>query len=113
MTRRQPNKKRRQAASEPAETRGTDFVTVGWMVVVLTTLTCEVVGLAVSSWARIQTESLGLSRLASFLLFAALVSGCFALMLQAILWKVRRVPPPSGISVFALVVSVVPLLLAI
>lgn len=88
-------------------------MTVGWMVSVLTTLVCELVGLSLQAWAAARPEVAGLGRFSAFLLFVAVVSGTVALVLQGIVWKVRRVSPPRGISVFALVVSAVPLVVAI
>lgn len=94
--------------SPPAESRVADFCTIGWLLSTLTTLFCETVSLAAARYAGDAPEQTGLRVFSGYMLFAALATGLPALALTAVAWKVRRVPPPPGITVFSLVVSVVP-----
>lgn len=103
-------KRRRKVVREapPAESRAADFCTIGWLLSALTALFCETVSLAARWYAGDAPERIGLRMLSEYMLFAALVTGLFALSLTAAVWKLRRAPPPAGITVFALVVSIVP-----
>lgn len=100
-------------ADGPGEDRVTEFLTVAWMLSVFTTLVCELSAVAATWYLRSNPEAVSITALASTLIFAALVIGLLSLVLMAIVWKMRRVRPPSGISVFSLVVGAAPGLLLI
>lgn len=114
MARRSPSSKKNKQprrAAEPAETKAADFMTVGWLVAVMTTLSCELLSVVATWYFRFHPEAKQMSMLAGFLLFASLITGTTALILAAIVWKARRVPPPLGVTAFAVAVSLGPLLI--
>lgn len=101
--------KRRQrpiaAAPSESESRSAEAATIGWLLCVFTTLAC-VCGALVARW-------IGLARLpilAGLLLFAALVIGVISLGLGLIVYRVRNVPPPLGVYVFAVAVAALPII---
>lgn len=111
MARHSKPKKKNRPSAEPAETKAADFMTVGWMVAVMTTLACELSSVAAPWFDRFDREASWIGMLSSLLLFVALVTGTVGLILAAIVWKARRVPPPLGVTVFALAVSLGPWLI--
>jgi hypothetical protein len=47
--------------------------------------------------------------MAGVLLFSALMAGIMTLVLTPVVYRVRRVPPPRGFTVFAVIVSICPI----
>ena len=92
------------------ETRLADFFTVGWMLTVLMTFLCEVGAFALGVWLRSSAGGTNFELLRGILLFAAVVLGLVTLILTALVWRIRRVPAPLGVTLFAVVVAVVPIL---
>jgi len=100
-----PRKRRKPQA--PGESRSVEFLTVAWMLAVMTTLVCEVGG----TLAKIFGEgNLRLSLLAGYLLFAAAIIGAVSLVMLAAVYKLRKVKPPSGIIFFSAVVGGTPMI---
>jgi hypothetical protein len=106
-------RKKKVVASSRQESRAADFLTIGWMMAVLTTLVCELGGLAGDLYVRWRPAAVGVGTLSGFLLFAALVLGLIGLALTALVFKARRVRPPRGVTVFSLAVNIAPLLLLV
>ena len=75
---------------------------------VVTTLVCEV-GFFVARWLAGGRSSLEL--LSQLLLFAAFVIGLIALFVTPVVLRSRRLPPPSGVTVFAVLVAAAPLVI--
>ncbi len=101
----QTKAKEAPARREPTESRAAETLTVGWMLSVVTALVCEVASAAANLLAP--PKSL-MALLAEYLLFAALVIGGVALLLTPLVFKLRRQPPPRGVTVFSLVVGATP-----
>lgn len=99
-------RKKRSKSRAAAEPRTIEVLTIGWMLMVVTTLACEVGFVAVRSLAGGDTV---LSTLSELLLFAALVIGLVALLVTPVVLRSRRLPPPSGVTVFAVVVAGAPI----
>ena len=91
------------------EDRVTEFLTVTWMMTVVTVLVCELGTVAATWYVRLRPESERIAILAGLLMFAALVIGLMSLGLLVLVLRRRRVPPPQGIVVFAAVVGAAPL----
>src|SRR5690606_13541250 len=93
---------------EPEESRAVEFFTIAWMLAVFTTLVCELSTVGATWYLQAHSQATSISVLASVLMFASLVIGLLSLALMAVVWQIRTVRPPIGISVFALVVGVAP-----
>ena len=103
------NRKNRRIKQPNTESRAAEALTVGWMLSVMTTLACElgVVAAKIVHAAWLQMERLAV--LGELLLFAAVVSGLVSLLLAAMVFRVRQVSPPRGVTTFALIVAAAPL----
>lgn len=75
----------------------------------VTALVCELATVAVRAFQRRDDPLPKLAALAGLLLFGSLVAGTLTLLLTPMVWRLRRVPPPVGITVFAVIVAVTPL----
>ncbi len=106
MVKRKPNPKN-PPPRDPNPT--VEFVTVAWMLSVMTALVCELGFVAARAYLFfVNAETVPIQVLATMLLFAALVIGLIALGLMMIVVRMRRVTPPRGILTFAAVVSIAP-----
>lgn len=103
MSKRVKKRKRVHAAGDP---RGVEALTIGWMLMVVTTFICEM------SFAGIRMSGPPpdgpLMILSNLFLFAAMVIGVLALLVTPVVLRSRRVPPPQGITVLAVVVGLAP-----
>ena len=96
------------------EVRSVEVLTVGWMLIVMMTLVCQIGAAGVRLFLAGQPEPLPrMELLGGILVFAGLVLGLATLGLLPIVYRVRRDPPPRGIVVFAAVVGMVPVLMAL
>ncbi|MBX3412982.1 MAG: hypothetical protein KF708_09870 [Pirellulales bacterium] len=107
---RSSKKRDERSAGESVETRLADFFTVGWMLTVMMTCLCEVGAFALGVFLRYSEGGTNFELLRGMLLFAAVVLGLVTLILTAVVWRLRRVPPPTSVTLFAIVVAVVPML---
>lgn len=106
MAKKAQSKKRRRVQPS-SETKSVEFLTVAWMLAVMTTLVC-IVG---ATLARVYAEgNPGAALLAGYLLFAAAVIGGVSLVMLAAVYRLRKVKPPPGILFFAAVVGAAPLI---
>ena len=103
--------KRRVRDTRSAETRAADYLTVGWLVSALTTLLCEIISVAAAWLASGSGADQRVELFSGFLLFASLATGLVTLLLTPLVCLSRKAPPPRGITVFAVVVAVIPLLI--
>ena len=108
---RPPARRKATRPAGPAENRVAEFLTVAWLLSVFTTLVCELGSAAAMWYLQAQPQALRIAALASVLLFAALVTGTLSLVLMAAAWRLRRVKPPPGVSVFALVIGLAPVVM--
>lgn len=95
---------------ETGETSSADALTVIWTVSITTVLLCDLaaaLGYGVVSW---QPNQRRLFTLAEFLVFSGAVVGLLVLVLTPIVHRVRRTPPPPGLTVFAICAATAPLL---
>ncbi len=108
MSKRAKKRKRAPAAGDP---RSIEALTIGWMLMVVTTLVCEL------SFAGVRLSNPPLDSplmvLSNLFLFAALVIGVLALLVTPVVLRGRRVPPPQGITVLAVVVGLAPVALVV
>lgn len=98
--------KKRKKAAVTGDARSIEVLTVGWMLMVVTTLVCEVAFAAIRIVGPRPESRLAI--LANLFLFAAMVIGLLLLLITPVVLRGRRVPPPQGITVFAVVVGLAP-----
>jgi hypothetical protein len=112
MSKRHPKARGKRLAA--VDSRSVEMLTVGWMLMVVTTLVCEV-GSGIAHWyvAKINPRAQMIDVLSGLLLFAAFVIGFLLLLLSPVIIKGRRTPPPRGVIVFAVVVGIAPLLVVL
>lgn len=92
----------------PAEDLTAEALTIGWLLAVLTTLLCEI-GAVIAFWLGAQRVPV----MGGLLLFSALVIGLCSIGLGELVRRYRRVPAPRGVTVFALMVGLLPIVAAI
>lgn len=107
----------RRKRVETGETRTAEAVTVAWMLTALATLAAEFFALlgwaAVAVTARSGKVPVEFAMLPALLTFIALVTGLICLLLIPLTHRVRRVPPPRSVTVFAAVVGITPTVVVI
>lgn len=92
---------------ETGETRSADGLTVAWMMTVMTTVVCGVVGGAIvlathGNPAAEQARTFG-----ALLHFSAFVAAVVSLVLLAAVLKFRKQAPPAAITWFAVIAAMV------
>lgn len=103
----------RQRPPDPpakAETPAAEFLTIGWLLTVMTTVVCLAGHLVVKLLGNWQLGGAWVDVLAGILLFAAVVVGIGSIALLALVRKMRAESPPGPIMVFSLAVGLAPLL---
>jgi hypothetical protein len=93
-----------------SESRAGDATTVGWTITVTMALLCDIGAVAAHFYAQGFANARGILMFKELMLFAAAVIGFISLALLPIMLKVRRVPPPTGVMVFAICVTAAPIL---
>jgi hypothetical protein len=104
-------KRRVEQPALPSEERAAEAATVAWMLCALFTLCAEGVGLAarvVLARAGEQQQATPWSLLSDVTLVMALVTGTLCLLLTLVVYRVRKTPPPSPITVVAILVGLTP-----
>jgi len=99
--------KRNAKPPRSRETRSIDALTIGWMLMVFTTLVCEIGFVATRAFAGADAEGM-LAVLMGMLSFASVVIGLGVLLLTPVVIKARRDPPPRGVILFSVAVGVAP-----
>jgi hypothetical protein len=87
------------------ETRGVDGLTVAWMMSVVTTVLCGVVGGSVVLATRGQVGAESARAFGALLHFGAFVAAVVSLVLLACVLKFRKQPPPASITWFAVIAA--------
>ena len=115
MSKRKGKSRRPAKAVQPArhstgESSAGDATTVAWTVSVTMTLLCNIVAVAVHFYMEAYRPTQGLVMLKELMLIAGAVVGFLSLVLLPIVLRVRRVPPPTGVMAFAVMVGAAPIL---
>src|SRR5688572_1197714 len=110
--RRKPHRKRSSAhmSTEPAESRGSEAPTIAWTVSVTGVLVADLMLVAALLYSRIHPQSVPVRNLLGILLLSASAMGIVSLALLPAVWRTRRLKPPTGYVVFAILVTVAPIL---
>ena len=96
-----------------AEAPTAEFLTIAWLLTVMTTLACEVGYFVVTMISNWRVDAKWLELLAGVLMFAALVTGLMSVGMLFAVRRMRKIPPPTPIVIFSVIVGVTPILLAI
>ena len=94
----------------PAESRAADAITIAWTVTITTLIFCHLATLGAVGYVSAVPEAKKMVLLKEMLLFAAAVVGVLSILLLPLVYRFRRVPPPRGLVVFVLCLSLAPLL---
>ena len=98
---------------EQGETRAAEVLTVAWTVSVTAVLLCNLAAVGGHAIARAVDPAGPLRPLANLILFGGCVIGAVSLMLLPVVLRVRRLPPPLGLVVFAVLVGAAPIVGAV
>lgn len=92
---------------ETGETRSVDGLTVAWMMTVMTTVVCGVVGGAIVLATRGNPAAEKAGMFGALLHFSAFVAAVVSLVLLAAVLKFRKQSPPAAITWFAVIAAIV------
>jgi len=109
--RRNPRRKNAKArtGAEPAESRASEVLTIAWTVSVTGVVIADLMVVAAHLYARNQQEEQPALFLEALLLLLAAAMGTVSLGLLPAVWRVRRLKPPQGYAVFAVLVAAAPI----
>lgn len=109
-TARRREKRQRLASAEPKESPTADAATVAWTVAVTMVVVCDFAAVAAHWYVLGNPAAKGAAMFGGLMLFGGAVIGTAALVLLPIVYRVRRAPPPTGFTVFAVCASAAPIL---
>jgi len=113
MTTQKKKRSQRRASrvrETPPESQASDAMTVCWVVTLTTLLLCDLSAVAAHVFVVQYPDAQRMAQLRELLLFAGSVVGVLSLLLLPVLYRIRRVPPPTGLVVFGACVAVAPIL---
>jgi hypothetical protein len=105
------NKAPATAPPAPNESQAAEAATIGWMLCVLTATVCELGVLAARLYFLWHPDATVIGTAGELLLFASAIIGLVTLALIPVVYRVRRVKPPSPVTAFAVAVGIVPWLI--
>ncbi|MGI9430356.1 MAG: hypothetical protein ACR2NM_16965 [Bythopirellula sp.] len=108
-----PKKKVSRKVDFPAESRASESLTVFWAITVLMVFAANLVMIAAHFYLQSHPDAEKIALLKGLLLFTAALVGSLSLIALPILYRVRRVPPPTGLAVFGACVAAAPILTAL
>ena len=95
---------------QPEETRAADVITVAWTVSITAVLLSNLAAVAAHLYSIAVPDAGRTEFLKTLMLFSACAIGVVCLALIPVVYRVRRVPPPFGIVLFAVLISAAPIL---
>jgi len=108
-----PLRKKKHAdrhASAPVETRGSESLTVFWVVTVLTVMLTNVLAIAAHFYQLANPDAELIALLKGLMLFSGSLVGLVSLVVLPILYRVRQSRPPRGLAVFGACAAAAPIL---
>jgi hypothetical protein len=104
-------RQQRTKRAQSIDNRSVEYLTVGWMLMVVTTFICEVAATGCHLYVvQFDRQAATIELFSRLLLFASFVIGILSLIVCAVVLKSRRESPPRSILMFAVVVGVAPLM---
>ena len=100
-----------EALTRTGETRMADALTVFWMITVMQVLLFLVATVGFRWYFRVHPTQMRIGAFADLLYLCAALGGCISLLLASVVWRVCRVKPPLGITLFSIVAAALPILL--
>jgi hypothetical protein len=100
---------RRDHHRQPQETKAAEVMTVGWTVCLTGVLLCDLVAVMVHLVIPLFFAAIHWQVFENLMLFSGALIGLFCLILVPVVYRVRRVPPPIGIVMFAIFISTAPI----
>jgi hypothetical protein len=94
---------------EPLENRASEALTIAWTVSVTGVLVADLIVVAAHLYVRSHPEAQPARALEAFMLLSAALMGAISLALLPVVWRTRRLKPPQGYMVFAVLVAVAPI----
>lgn len=114
VAKRRKQKRQLPKGSAAVEDSRAEVVTVAWMLATLATLGAEVVGGVIRFvLSRLETAPASLLAFPNLMLFTAAVTGVVCLSLTPIVYRLRRVPPPTAVTVLSITVALLPLAIGV
>ena len=96
--------------TKTGETRLADALTVFWMITVMQVLLFELATVGFRWYYAAHPEAERLGALSDLLYLCAALGGCISLLILPLVWKLRRVKPPLGITLFAIIITALPII---
>jgi hypothetical protein len=106
-------KKSRPDRREPAESRASEAVTIAWTVSVTGVFVADLIVIAAHWYARGHPQAQPARALEAIMLLSAALMGAASLALLAVVWRTRRLKPPQGYVVFAVLVAAAPVIVLV
>ena len=104
-------KKRKQAVElAPLESRSSEAITVAWTVTITTLFFCNVAILGAHYYLAQNPDAERFRLMKELLLISGCCMGLISLALLPIVYRMRTVPPPSGLAVFGACLAIGPVL---
>lgn len=100
----------RSESIDPGESRASVLVTVAWTLAVMTCLMCQLAAVAARLLFLWDREAKSLYLFSQWMLWCGALVGVLALLLAPVVYRTRRVLPPTGLTVFAVCVAIAPIL---
>jgi hypothetical protein len=97
------------AGLDPGETETSVAATVAWMLATSTVLLCDVGAFLMQLAAAALPGNRGVTIFRDLLLFGGLVAGVVTLALLPVVYRLRRVAPPTGVTAFAACAALAPM----
>jgi hypothetical protein len=104
----QKAKQNRDEPYEQDESQASKAVTIVWSLSVVMVLVCALMAVGARLLLLAQPESERLPALEAFALFAACIIGAVSLVVLPVVYRIRRIPPPTGLVVFGSIVAAAP-----
>ena len=102
-----------RTSDTPVESRASESLTVFWAITVLMALVANLVIVAAHFYLLANPDAKKIELLKGLLLFTSSLVGALSLIALTMLYRVRQVPPPTGLAVFGACVAAAPLLAAL
>jgi hypothetical protein len=99
----------RRPPTAPAETQAAVAATVAWTVATTMGFACNIVAIGAHLFAGANPGQPGPAMFRDMLLLAGVVTGLVVLSLLPVVYRLRRLPPPTGYAVFAVCVATAPI----